>query len=233
MAGRSAAVARPSRKGRTPLTRSAILDAALAVVDEEGAAALTFRRVADRLGVDPMAVYYHVPGKAELQDGVAELVLHDLGSVPETGSWVERLRASCTEFRRCVLAHPNAIGLTLTQRTVPQPVLLAAERQLRALDDAGLDGAAADRWYRVLTSYVSGFLATEAAPRDPDGAVLSQDDVERRMAEFTSGHPRLREFSRRMFASNPDQEFALGLDSLLARVETEARQSRKRGATRA
>ena len=226
---RSSQVAsRSGRSARTPLTRNGILQVALTIVDEGGPGALTFRRVADRLGVDPMAVYYHVPGKAELQDGVAELVMQGLGSLPAGGSWVERLRSSLIEYRRCVLAHPRAIALTLSRASLPEPMLQAAELQLQALDDAGLDGPDADRWYRVLASYVNGFLATESAPRQADGTPLPSGEVERRMAEFTDSRPRLRVFAERLLAADTDASFLAGLDSLLARVATEAAQARKR-----
>ena len=52
------------KAGQELLTRERILDAALRLVDEQGMAALSMRRLAAELGVDPMALYHHLPGKA-------------------------------------------------------------------------------------------------------------------------------------------------------------------------
>src|SRR5689334_9393027 len=70
-----------------PLSRDVVLAAALALVDEEGADALTLRRLADRLGVNPMAAYHHVHGKDAILDGIAELVTQDIHLRDESGPW--------------------------------------------------------------------------------------------------------------------------------------------------
>ena len=61
---------REGRGRRTPLSRERILEEALRLVDEEGLRALTMRALGKRLGVDPMSVYNHVPGKAALGQGI-------------------------------------------------------------------------------------------------------------------------------------------------------------------
>jgi AcrR family transcriptional regulator len=61
----------PSSATRGPkadLTLDAVVSAGLAIVDAEGLSALTMARVAEELGVTPMAAYRHVPGKEELLD---------------------------------------------------------------------------------------------------------------------------------------------------------------------
>src|SRR5262245_9635166 len=52
------------RAGQAPLTRERILAAAMRLADEQGIASLSMRRLAADLGVDPMAIYHHLPGKA-------------------------------------------------------------------------------------------------------------------------------------------------------------------------
>src|SRR5271157_1026364 len=48
------------------LTREKIVKAAVRIVDRDGLAALSMRRLGAALGVDPMAIYYHLPNKAAL-----------------------------------------------------------------------------------------------------------------------------------------------------------------------
>ena len=60
------------RTGEEPLTRERILSTALSMVDEEGIEALSMRRLARELGVDPMAIYHHLPNKRALLSGLIE-----------------------------------------------------------------------------------------------------------------------------------------------------------------
>src|SRR5690242_7064299 len=62
------------RVGQERLSREAILTAALQLVDDEGIDALTMRRLAATLGVNPMSLYHHLPNKAAVLAGLAELV---------------------------------------------------------------------------------------------------------------------------------------------------------------
>ncbi len=52
-----------------------IVSMALALVDREGLKALSMRRLGTELGVDPMAVYYHIPNKQALLDAIVEAVM--------------------------------------------------------------------------------------------------------------------------------------------------------------
>ena len=63
---------------RTPLTRERALAAALTIADTEGIGALTMRRVAKELGVEAMALYYHVANKDDLLDGMIDLVFGEI-----------------------------------------------------------------------------------------------------------------------------------------------------------
>src|SRR5919106_2770891 len=69
--------ARRERPARTPLTREAIVDAALQVVAREGARGLSMRRVADELGTGPASLYWHVANKDELINLLIDRVAGD------------------------------------------------------------------------------------------------------------------------------------------------------------
>jgi len=70
MAGNTSTRTRP----RGSLSREEIITEALALLDEHGPGALSMRRLADRLGVAPNALYTHVRGKADLIDGLIDQV---------------------------------------------------------------------------------------------------------------------------------------------------------------
>src|ERR1700728_3580904 len=64
--------------GNGKITRDRVLAAALAIIDRDGADALSMRRLARALDRDPMTLYRHAPAKSALLDGIAETVLAQL-----------------------------------------------------------------------------------------------------------------------------------------------------------
>src|SRR3954454_10230669 len=101
------------RRGREPaLHLDRVVAAAVELADAEGMAALSMRRLARELGVAPMTLYGHVPGKGELADLMHDAVLAELYRDDEpAGNWRARLdtvaRANFQLFRR----HPWAVDL--------------------------------------------------------------------------------------------------------------------------
>jgi len=65
--------------------------AAIAIADADGLAALSMRRVAERLGVKAMSLYTYVPGKAELIDLMFDSVLAEVAADDGGGDWRTRL----------------------------------------------------------------------------------------------------------------------------------------------
>jgi AcrR family transcriptional regulator len=103
--------------GRERLTRDRVVRAALAVVDRDGLDGLTMRALGRELGVDPMAAYHHVPSKEAILQGVVEAILAEL-VVPDRSTrlgWRDAARLIGREYRRALLAHPNALPIVSTQ----------------------------------------------------------------------------------------------------------------------
>src|SRR6476620_9882628 len=69
------------------VNRSVILQSALRIVDRDGVDGLSMRRLSDEVGRDPTVIYRHVPTKAALLDGVAEIVLGQLRVDTEDRDW--------------------------------------------------------------------------------------------------------------------------------------------------
>src|SRR5262245_33408327 len=119
-----ATATRRPRAPRNSLRRDAILDAAVAVLDDGGPGRLTMRSLAERLGVRPMALYTYFGSKDELLDAARDHVLAGLSAHraadtaeadgPESG-WVLRLRAVGLELYRLLVAHPALIHLFATR----------------------------------------------------------------------------------------------------------------------
>lgn len=102
-------------RGGSPVTRAAVLSAALEIVDRDGVEGLSMRRLAEAVGRDPMVIYRHVPNKAAVIDGVAEVVFTELSVDAAASDWVAEVRRVAREFRRVALAHPRAVPLLVTR----------------------------------------------------------------------------------------------------------------------
>jgi AcrR family transcriptional regulator len=109
---------------RLPLSRERVLSAAVALADEGGAEALSMRKLAQELGVVPMALYKHVANKDELLDGMVDLIVGEIE--PPTGGtdWKAVMRARVLSARRALLRHPWA-SRAIETRTTPTPAVLA------------------------------------------------------------------------------------------------------------
>lgn len=99
----------PRRRTASEQVSAALLDAAEAVLDRDGAAAVTVRAVAREAGVAPMGVYNRFSNKDGLLAALALRAFDDLAvaiDVGPDGGPVDRLRRACRGYRRFALSHP-------------------------------------------------------------------------------------------------------------------------------
>jgi AcrR family transcriptional regulator len=147
------------------IDRAAVLDATLALADEEGLAAVSMRAVAARLGVTPMALYRHVGDKGQLLDGLVEQLLLELPLPDGTLPWRERLDALAAAMRATARKHPRVFPLLLQRPATTPGAVRARDAVYGVLRDAGLDESTIPRVERLLSTFVLGFAASEAAGR--------------------------------------------------------------------
>jgi len=200
-------------QARPRLSRDAVLEAALTIIDEGGLEACTMRAVAGELGVEAMSLYWHVPNKDALLDGVIERILteveHDRG---EHDDWRERLWDFAGAFRRAILRHRNALPLIAAR---PQGAYLAAGRMaetgIASLERAGFDRETAIRAARTVSRYVIGFTMAEWIPQPeppPPAASPALDDL---LASVTG--------------DDHEELFEFGLETLVEGLEARLRRA--------
>lgn len=177
---------------RTPLTTERIVAAALAMIDVGGVEALSMRKLASALGVDPMSIYHHVPNKQALLQGVYQQVLQEL-PIPRAGpgQWQDALRELARRFYALARRHPRVLPAIFAS-----PYGTPREREIqgaiaRILEDVGFEGGARGRLVRSIYTYASGLTGVAAhgvrvrplfgvgaAPPVPSPAAESDADVE-------------------------------------------------------
>jgi AcrR family transcriptional regulator len=106
-----------------PLSRERVLRAAVALADQAGVDALSMRRLAQELGVVPMALYKHVASKDELLDGMVDVVVGEIDPPASGTDWKTAIRRRVLSARGALLRHPWASQI-LESRTDPTPAVL-------------------------------------------------------------------------------------------------------------
>ena len=149
------------------LSREVVLTAALALVDAEGLEALSMRRLGAELGRDPMGLYRYAKNRADLLDGITEVVLDQLVIPTDGGHWQEQLRATAHDFRTLALKHPHVVPLLVT-RPLSTPLGLRPLGTLRPLEnilalliDAGFAPVDALHVYRAYYGFLYGHILNE------------------------------------------------------------------------
>ncbi|BCW72814.1 TetR/AcrR family transcriptional regulator C-terminal domain-containing protein [Arthrobacter sp. NicSoilB8] len=111
------------RTRRIPLSRDRVLTAAVALADQVGIEALSMRRLAQELGVVPMALYKHVAGKEELLDGMVDALVSEIDPPVRDAGWKDAVRLRVLSARTALLRHPWARQV-LESRTNKTPAVL-------------------------------------------------------------------------------------------------------------
>jgi AcrR family transcriptional regulator len=108
---------------REPLTKERILRTAVALADEGRVESLSMRRLAQGLGVVPMALYKHVANKDEMLDGMVDVVVGEIDPPLEGADWKTAIRERVLSARRALLRHPWA-SRVIESRTAPTPTVI-------------------------------------------------------------------------------------------------------------
>ena len=210
-----------ARSGNGKITRELVLTTALEIIDQDGADALSMRRLGAALDRDPMILYRHAPGKAALLDGVVEVVLAQLHVDPADPDWAAQLRGVARDYRALALEHPNVVPLLVT-RPLATPLALRPSGTLRPLEDvlalltrAGFSGPDALHVYRAFFGFLNGHVLNELQElvENPD----ETDDLLRLglyrlpIGEF----PLLRSLAHALASYDGAAELERGLDILL------------------
>jgi AcrR family transcriptional regulator len=207
---------------RNRLSRERVLAAAIVHADAGGLEALTMRKLADELGVAPMALYRHVANKDDLIDGMVDIVFTEI-DLPATGEdWRTAMRQRAISVYDALSRHRWAIGL-MESRLNPGPANLRHhDAVIGSLRSAGFEIERVAAAYSVLDSYIYGYAMTKMnLPFDDTSDIV---DIAQEMLEpFPEGeYPHLMAFLTE-HAMKPGydygSEFENGLDIVLDGLE--------------
>ncbi|MBJ7353276.1 MAG: TetR/AcrR family transcriptional regulator C-terminal domain-containing protein [Thermoleophilaceae bacterium] len=207
-----------------------MLSAAVELADHLGFEALTMRKLAEELGVGAMSLYYYVPNKDELLDGMVEIVFAEIEVPADTADWKAAMRHRANSGRAALARHRWANGL-MESRTRPGPESLRLHNDvLGVLREAGFSIELAIHANSVLDAYIYGFALQEASvPFDtPDeladviGEQVRHVEADKDMTAFAEAFPHLAEIVVGHIAHSGfdfGEEFEYGLALILDGLE--------------
>jgi len=196
---------------RVRLNRDRVLQAAVELADRIGIDALSMRRLAEELGVVPMALYKHVANKDELLDGMVDVIVAEIDPPDRDLDWKAAVRLRVLSARQMLLRHPWARSV-LESRTRQTPTVLDYMESTIGMFLAG--GFSADLTHHVmhaLGSRMWGFTQelfdASAGPDQPPVDTAAQAAQLQAMAER---YPHILQISG--VAAHDDSVVARGCD---------------------
>jgi len=217
---------RPARRRRDPISRDAIVTAAVQLLDREGLAALSMRKLADELGAGAASLYWHVGSKDGLLDLVMDQVIGE-GKVPDPdpARWQEQLKQVARDQRAASLRHPWIVRVSIGRIPMGPNALRYSERILAILRAGGLPPHLSVQGYLLLIATVNGFTIDEtgvddsapaagaAAPRDPDSLQETADMARDYIASLPSSlFPTMTDLADEFALASPEERFELLID---------------------
>jgi TetR/AcrR family tetracycline transcriptional repressor len=209
---------------RERLTRERVIGAAVEIVDRDGLDALTMRALGRELGVDPMAVYHHLRGKAAILDGVVEAVLREvpLDASPELG-WAERFAALARGYRAALRSHPNALPVVATRPDVTPAALRILDTALAIVLEAGLDPAEALGAVHAASCFILGHALDEAGLGAGEDISVAETAAAQQHLLASGDYPNLAAVALSGAEIRADDTFEMGLAALMSGLLPESR----------
>jgi AcrR family transcriptional regulator len=161
----------PTRGPRQSLTADQVVDAAIALADEQGLDAVTVRSVAGAVGTSPMSIYTYVPGgKSELLELMIDAVYvrAERPAIKQLG-WRKRIMAIANQNRALYAAHPWLIHASTSRPPLGPGVIAKYEYELSAFDGLGLSDVELD----AALTFVLGFVTANARSASDAAALAS------------------------------------------------------------
>lgn len=179
-------VGRRNRPAKAPLSRDAIVSSALEILDRDGLAGLSLRRVAAALDTGAASLYVYLNNLDELHALMLDQALAVV-QLPKGRrlSWRERLKAFLLSYLRVLYDRRGLAQLALSTISSGPHTLRIWERLLGLLKEGGVEDAKAVWGVDLLTLYVTAVAAEKSnwresgeGPGRVKDAILSASEVE-------------------------------------------------------
>src|SRR3954464_6088417 len=205
---------------RTPLSRERVLETAVAFADRHGLEALSMRKLADELGVAAMTLYYYVPNKDRLIDGMIDIVFGEIEPPSLELDWKTAMRRRAVSTREALNRHRWAVGNMEGRPTHGPANLRLHDAALGCLRAAGFSLEMTVHAYSVQDAYIYGFALqeTDMSSETPDDFAAEAQRQMDAYEDVLADYPHLVEVVGGYVAESGYDyatEFLFGLDLIL------------------
>jgi AcrR family transcriptional regulator len=227
---------RRERPAKPALSREAIIEAALAIVREEGIDALTMRRLAQSLDTGPASLYVYVANRDELWNLVFDEAIGSIETEPtDPARWREQVHALAGRMvRMMVVEYPGMARMAMASIPVGDNALRVNESMLSLLKAGGVGDQAAAYAADLLSMYVTA-IAYERSLYDqlhthPEHKQREVARIAERFAAISPERfPTIAALRDQLTTGDGEERFSLGLDVIingLLQTSTEGRLTR-------
>jgi AcrR family transcriptional regulator len=152
-----------------PLTVDRIVDVACRIIDRDGLAGLSMRKLGAELGVDPMAVYHHVPGKRELLTLVTAREIGAMAAPDAAAPWDERVRQWATGYWTLVAANRDLTLAGLSDASIAAGGIPSTEPLVEAIAASGIRTELVEPTAFMVVDAIHGSALSVGSTNRPDG----------------------------------------------------------------
>jgi AcrR family transcriptional regulator len=209
----------PTRAGRKPLTRDAIVDAGLALLEREGLQGVSMRKLAQELDAGAASLYWHVGDKEELLSLMLDRIVGEAEVVePDPENWQEQVKEIMRATRRLMLKRRDAAQLSLGRIPAGPNSLPVMERSLAVLHAAGLPPRVISYATDMFALFVGGFAFEESMPHEGDPKALGEYFASLPPEQF----PTLTALAGDLTEGGADERFEFAIELLVRGLEAMA-----------
>lgn len=219
----------PARAAHTPLTRDAIVEAAVRVLDRDGLDGLSMRRVAEELGAGVASLYWHVRNKEALLGLVAERLTAEIDlPAPDPSRWREQLALLAGEMRAIFHRHRDSARITLGRVPVGPDLVRVNEWLFTLLKPAGIPDRVIAYFGDLASLYVGAYTFEESLGlASPTGEDMAPDRILAMFREYllslpADRFPNVHRAVEDIVGGDADDRFAFGLEVILRGIATYA-----------
>ncbi|MEU2514034.1 TetR/AcrR family transcriptional regulator [Streptomyces syringium] len=216
------------------LDRQRIVEATVRLLDADGLAKFSMRRLADELDVTAMSVYWYVDSKDDLLEFALDEVNGEM-VVPDPaaggGDWREELRALAVEYRKLLVTHPWVPSLLGRYLNVGPHAMAFSDAILAVMRRSGMSREGTSGALSAVFQFVYGFSAVEGLFKERcRGTGLTEDEYYQQVLrtvndrpDFAEQHPEAlamsKDLSRTTLAEARERDFDFALETVIAGIE--------------
>lgn len=217
-----AAEAQVNRRARQPLSRDQIVQGALDFLRIHRLEDLSMRRLAGELGIAPTSMYWHVATKEQLLDLVLDEIYGRVELPDPSADWRQDIRLVAVGLRGALRSMNDTAKLVVTRPPIGPRALRIFEFVLGTLRRAGFPDADIPSAFDLIANYTIGSVLVESSWL----SVRKSDDpgeYAEMISLYVSAQPQrelptLVELASVLFSKSKDEEFADGLELVLAGI---------------